>query len=577
MTACFTMPASRRPRTSTRKRVASDRRNTRSSGKSSPAACSATSGAISPFAKKSPVSSAIHGRPPYFFEKPDANLEVFRFPGRSNPTALSVRPGGHPRTIGRRNGSARRVLHLWKLAAEENGCFGQPYAFANDHARFLFFRKSFRACTTFRRKYRCTRDSDGGAARPGKDTWLGRHRPELPVVSLDEVRQDLEIEPQKVRAPSSSRPASSAASIFGRVGISPSMRPTRSAPTRNRWINLFADYRARIEIVYVEPPLTTIRNQNRRRPSPVPRRSSSSSSTSWSRRPGPRRIRWSTPTLRSTEDHDRSRCPEYRLCDLRDCRLACHLPSAALICKKNRLLFLTCETQIRSRKALIRRYMPGFAGADSVRFSYRRSSWTLVAARRSTSVLHRLARKGVIRRLARGVYDFPKTHPVLGPLQPSAETIAKALAGRDHLRLQPAGAYAANALGLSEQVPAKAVFLTDGPSRTVKIGPTTIQLRRTTAKNMATAGRLSGLLIQALRELGRDHVTPERSRPSEADAPEGRSAGTHQGHPAGPDLDAPDLSGTCRGDGMTIGFLALPADDAACTSSRRQPDATPRR
>jgi hypothetical protein len=124
--------------------------------------------------------------------------------------------------------------------------------------------------------------------------------------------------------------------------------------------------------------------------------------------------------------------------------------------------------------------------------------------------LHRLAKKGVIRRLARGVYDFPKEHPVLGQLQPSAETVARALAGRDRTRLQPAGAYAANALGLSEQVPAKAVFLTDGPSRTVKIGPTTIQLRRTTAKNMAAAGRLSGLLIQALRELGKEHVTPER-------------------------------------------------------------------
>jgi hypothetical protein len=59
-------------------------------------------------------------------------------------------------------------------------------------------------------------------------------------------------------------------------------------------------------------------------------------------------------------------------------------------------------------------------------------------------------------------------------------------------------------------VPAKAVFLTDGPSRTVKIGSTTIQLRRTTAKNMATAGRLSGLLIQALREIGKENVTPER-------------------------------------------------------------------
>ena len=124
--------------------------------------------------------------------------------------------------------------------------------------------------------------------------------------------------------------------------------------------------------------------------------------------------------------------------------------------------------------------------------------------------LHRLARKGTIRRLARGVYDFPKQHLVLGPLLPSTDSVAKALAGRDCTRLQPAGAYAANALGLSEQVPAKAVFLTDGPSRTVKIGTTTIQLRRTTARNMAAAGRLSGLLIQALRELGKEHVTPER-------------------------------------------------------------------
>ena len=124
--------------------------------------------------------------------------------------------------------------------------------------------------------------------------------------------------------------------------------------------------------------------------------------------------------------------------------------------------------------------------------------------------LHRFARKGTIRRLARGVYDFPKAHPVLGLLSPSADDVARALAGRDRTRLQPAGAYAANILGLSEQVPAKAVFLTDGPSRTVKIGPMTIQLRRTTPRNMEAAGRLSGLLMQALRELGEEHVTPAR-------------------------------------------------------------------
>lgn len=134
-----------------------------------------------------------------------------------------------------------------------------------------------------------------------------------------------------------------------------------------------------------------------------------------------------------------------------------------------------------------------------------------IACRESIDVaLHNLNRDGKIRRLARGVYDYPAEHPVLGKLMPEAETIAKALAGRDHTKIQPAGAYAANVLGLTEQVPAKAVFLTDGPSRTVTVGPMTIQLRQTTAKNMAAAGRLSGLLIQAFRELGKEHITPER-------------------------------------------------------------------
>lgn len=92
---------------------------------------------------------------------------------------------------------------------------------------------------------------------------------------------------------------------------------------------------------------------------------------------------------------------------------------------------------------------------------------------------------------------------------PTADAVAKALAGRDRTRLQPAGAYAANLLGLSEQVPAKMVFLTDGPSRTAQIGDMTILLRRTTPRNMAAAGRMSGLVIQALREIGRRRVTAE--------------------------------------------------------------------
>jgi hypothetical protein len=124
--------------------------------------------------------------------------------------------------------------------------------------------------------------------------------------------------------------------------------------------------------------------------------------------------------------------------------------------------------------------------------------------------LSRLATQDTIRRLARGLYEYPREHTELGILSPDIQKIAKALAGKDRMRLQPAGAYATNLLRLSAQVPAKAVFLTDGPSRTVKIGRQEIQLRHTTPRNMAAAGRLSGLLMQAFRHLGREHITPQR-------------------------------------------------------------------
>jgi len=113
---------------------------------------------------------------------------------------------------------------------------------------------------------------------------------------------------------------------------------------------------------------------------------------------------------------------------------------------------------------------------------------------------------GLIRQLARGLYDYPKIDPQLGPLQPSTDDIASALAGRDATRLQPSGAYAANLLGLSTQVPMKVVYLTDGRTRTVQVGKRQITLKHTTPRNMATAGKISGLVIQALRHLGRKNI-----------------------------------------------------------------------
>ena len=139
------------------------------------------------------------------------------------------------------------------------------------------------------------------------------------------------------------------------------------------------------------------------------------------------------------------------------------------------------------------------------------SNFLDLGSRRAVDLaLHRFVKRKILRRLARGIYEYPREHPELGTLSPDLEKVARALAGKHRIRLQPAGAYATNLLGLSEQVPAKVVFLTDGPSRTVKIGRQEIQLRRTTPRNMATAGRMSGLLMQAFRHLGKEHITRER-------------------------------------------------------------------
>ena len=105
------------------------------------------------------------------------------------------------------------------------------------------------------------------------------------------------------------------------------------------------------------------------------------------------------------------------------------------------------------------------------------------------SALRRLKATGIIRQLARGLYDYPVQDQVLGTVAPSADAIARALVARDAIRLQPSGAYAANVLGLSEQVPSRIVFLTDGPARKVKIGKREILLQHTTPRNVATAGR----------------------------------------------------------------------------------------
>lgn len=121
--------------------------------------------------------------------------------------------------------------------------------------------------------------------------------------------------------------------------------------------------------------------------------------------------------------------------------------------------------------------------------------------------LSRLEAQGFIRRIRQGLYDYPHIHEKLGVIPPSVDGIAKALAQRDKTKIQPTGAYAANILGLSDQVPARVVFMTDGPPKKIKLGKLVIVFRQTTAKNMANAGTLLGLIIQAVKYIKKDYLT----------------------------------------------------------------------
>ena len=120
--------------------------------------------------------------------------------------------------------------------------------------------------------------------------------------------------------------------------------------------------------------------------------------------------------------------------------------------------------------------------------------------------LLRLKEKGMLVRLAFGIYLYPKTDKELGVLYPSVEDIAQAIARRDKARIIPTGISALNKLGLSTQVPLKAVYLTDGAARVVKIGNRTITFKKASPKNLLAKGEISGLVIQALKSIGKDKV-----------------------------------------------------------------------
>ncbi|HEY2429766.1 MAG TPA: AAA family ATPase [Acidimicrobiales bacterium] len=214
----------------------------------------------------------FHGRPAFLLEKPDPAHEVVSLSWLvSNRLlylfALADTRGRTTAEMGR----PEENLDLWRLVAEENGCLDRPYPFANDHARFMYFRRRepslhhapFEA-------YRCTVTMTSGLPGSGKDTWLSANRPDLPVVSLDGVRAELGVEAIDDQGGVIQAARERCRELL-RSGRSFAFNATNLLrQTRRRWIDLFADYGARIEVVYVEPSLPILLDRNRRRERSVP-------------------------------------------------------------------------------------------------------------------------------------------------------------------------------------------------------------------------------------------------------------------------------------------------------------------
>lgn len=121
--------------------------------------------------------------------------------------------------------------------------------------------------------------------------------------------------------------------------------------------------------------------------------------------------------------------------------------------------------------------------------------------------LSNLLADGLIRRISRGLYDYPAVSEALGgQLSPDMDQVAQAIARKFRWTILPEGALAANQLGLSQQVPAKLVYLSDGPTKKVQVGSGSIHFKHARPKEIRGGDYVSGLVVQALRHLGKDNV-----------------------------------------------------------------------
>ncbi|MBE0513417.1 DUF6088 family protein [Sulfurimonas sp.] len=126
------------------------------------------------------------------------------------------------------------------------------------------------------------------------------------------------------------------------------------------------------------------------------------------------------------------------------------------------------------------------------------------------NLLCELLKDGKIRRVSRGIYDYPKYSEFLEQnVSPDIDQVARAYARKFNWRIEILGDSALNMLGLSTQVVAKYIYLNDGANRTYDILGTTLEFKKATLKDIGFKYKESSLIVQALKALGKERITAD--------------------------------------------------------------------
>ncbi len=127
------------------------------------------------------------------------------------------------------------------------------------------------------------------------------------------------------------------------------------------------------------------------------------------------------------------------------------------------------------------------------------------------NVLSDLVKEKKIRRVSRGIYDYPKYSELLKKeLSPDIEQVARAIASKFNWRIEVSGESALNILNLSTQIQAKYIYLSDGPNKSYKLfNDVVIEFKKSVLKDIGFKYKESSLIVQALKSLGKEHITDE--------------------------------------------------------------------